>query len=413
IRVSSTNFSAPDYSEREIVVESSKITVDIDNLMPFNSYVLDISAFNIAVPSEPTELMFPFVNADEVRITWKAPYRPNGIISRYAVSYWPNRSEIGQKGQIKTTLNADLQILTCLLSLLKTVPVMAPRGRLLCKFRDEKVISLLLISDEFIWQYRKTFLHVDTPGSPSRPINNKEKLPGPYNITIDFDHESDPYNRFFVLEYKSKDDAPWLIYPDRIPGNEKTYTVTGLMPNRRYTFRIKSVNDFGVSRPSLPSDWIKSDEFLPSEPPSDMLIKSTNSSSIEITFNAPVQSTWHSDQVGFRISYFVYNVDNLNSDSQDIQLLEVPLDGPERMKISMSIDSLKQFEHYAIFIETFNHVGSSRSSDAIFFYVGYSLPTSIVNGLKAAALSSTEVHLSWDAWSDSQELINGFKVKYT
>lgn len=62
-------------------------------------------------------------------------------------------------------------------------------------------------------------------------------------------------------------------------------------------------------------------------------------------------------------------------------------------------------------LQAFNRQGSSARSRPAFVFVGHSIPKAPVTGLKASALSSTQVKISWDSWKEiSNEPISGFKV---
>lgn len=72
--------------------------------------------------------------------------------------------------------------------------------------------------------------------------------------------------RHFYIEYQPTN-GNWQQFRRAIFGQDRSANVDGLEPNTAYRFRIKSVNDFGESRFSFDSDWIKTLESAPSEAP--------------------------------------------------------------------------------------------------------------------------------------------------
>ncbi|KFD51708.1 hypothetical protein M513_07404, partial [Trichuris suis] len=401
----------PTYSGSEVVGEDRLHSLVLDNLIPFTSYRVRVAAINgigvgaysepevvfrtpIDLSGPPSELLFPYVTLNEVRMTWKPPYRPNGLVKRYAVAYWMNTTV--EQGAVKATLASDLRLFVAT----GLFPVTA------------YTFSVAAVNDAGVGKAALATVYTTQesrlPQSPTRPMQILSLPTRSDAITIRWDNAEDMRMpiRFSELELQHENSDEWLTWDEKPDG--ESATVSKLKPNSAYRFRVRSVNDHGRSPWSTVSDWMRTDEAEPADPPQEVTVQSVNGSAIQIAWKAPEKSTWNADTIGYRLIYRIYGKD------ETLSAQEFPMtDALKRQwNYLLTVPELKRFEHYMIQLQTFNRVGSSHPSRPQFVYVGYTVPVSPVAGLRAEPVTSTEVRVLWEPWNHELSPINGFKVYY-
>lgn len=111
--------------ENELMVGPESRTVVIGDLLKYTQYRIELLGYNLmgdGVPNSPplisrtgedlpgpvSEIEFHSVSSRELRLQWKPPYQPNGIITHYEVAYRRNTSEPGTEK--RQELAGDLRV---------------------------------------------------------------------------------------------------------------------------------------------------------------------------------------------------------------------------------------------------------------------------------------------------------------
>ncbi|KRY55867.1 Protein sidekick -like protein, partial [Trichinella britovi] len=246
------------------------------------------------------------------------------------------------------------------------------------------------------------------PQSPTRPELALSKVQRSDAISIEWQNTANNARmpvRFYELEIQHENGDSWMEWDEKVAAERAT--VDKLKPNAAYRFRVRSVNDHGKSPWSVVSDWMRTLEAPPTEPPREIEVFAFNASSVQVRWKAPERSTWNADVVGYRILYKSYGENNT------FRVKEFPMHDAYKREWDFLLSNLKRFRHYVVQLQTFNQIGSSVASKPHFVYVAYSIPETAVTGLRAEPISSTEANVSWDPWPADASPINGFKVYYS
>ncbi|KRZ30000.1 Protein sidekick -like protein [Trichinella pseudospiralis] len=410
-RVEYRSVGSPTDIGHEVVNDESRLAVTLDGLRPYTDYrikVAGITMVGIGVYSEPdlvirtaedvseppSEMFFPYVTTNEVRLTWKPPYRPNGIVQRYEVSYWQNMT--GEHDGVKTMLASDLRMFVATGLFPMTLYTFSVAAMNSMGLGQRALASVYTSQDRSL------------PQSPTRPELALSKLQRSDAISVEWQNTANNARmpvRFYELEIQHENGDSWMEWDEKVAAEQAT--IDKLKPNAAYRFRVRSVNDHGRSPWSVVSDWMRTLEAAPTEPPREIEVLAFNATSVQVRWKAPERSTWNADVVGYRILYKPY------SENSTLRVKEFPMHDAYKREWDFLLSNLKRFRHYVVQLQTFNQIGSSVASKPHFVYVAYSIPETAVTGLRAEPISSTEANVSWDPWPADASPINGFKVYYS
>lgn len=202
--------------------------------------------------------------------------------------------------------------------------------------------------------------------------------------------------------------------------------------------RIRFIGDFLTSSYSPESDWIKTLEASPSEPPKLMHVGPYETSSMLIQWATLDRKYWNSNIIGYKIIFRVYSLTNDSYRIEEIsfgedqlkeifseyffkyvlkKLLRLVIFIKIRLNCLYLFEKIKNksfsFHYYVVQIVAFNLIGSSRPSKPAFVYIGYSKPKQNIKNLIAESPTSTSIKLNWDKWEKNEsDIISGYRVYY-
>ncbi|XP_013063679.2 protein sidekick-2-like [Biomphalaria glabrata] len=385
---------------------SSTLNVTLTNLKKYTEYEIQVLAFTRMgdgarstalvkrtaedVPGPPVIIYFPQVSDNSATIVWQAPEEPNGVIIKYKVSYKQRDQPdtVFESNAVEKPNNEFNMTVTGLSR--ETYYVFAVTARTQNGWGETAKVDVFIIANR------------DRPDPPTNlRIDSSEILAR--SVTIIWKAGNDNYGpvRNFTVQYKKKDED-WKTVPQAIKPQLASYTVTGLLPNSLYTFRVAATNDVGTSGYSSASNEIYTLPDKPDGAPQNVKVMAVTQTSIRITWDPPPNSTWNglplSDIVQFREEGAVA----FREDSIPFGLYTATLQG--------LIIGLK----YEIQIMTANTVGRGPPSTLQVFRVGDVAPAAAPMNVMMFNRSSTTLEITWQlppAGTTNGELI-GYKILY-
>uniref|UniRef100_A0A670IM93 Myomesin 3 n=1 Tax=Podarcis muralis TaxID=64176 RepID=A0A670IM93_PODMU len=183
--------------------------------------------------------------------------------------------------------------------------------------------------------------------------------------------EPDPRGKEPLSYYVEKSIAgsdSWQMANLDTPVNSTTFTVFDLDKEKTYCFRVRSVNKYGVSEPSLPSEPISSGEkIVPLPPPSQVLTFRDTNTSVFLKWSKPKEGQ---EPLG----YYIYCREVGTDEWQTVN--NKP--GGFQLFIRFTVPGLKTGKEYVFCVKCVNEAGvgdSSPESDAIIVRQAISCPS--------------------------------------
>jgi hypothetical protein len=290
-------------NEREFFYESM-----LNNLLSYTNYKIEIAActragcgqFSLPVsirtleflPSRPIDLHFPYVNLTSVKLEWRAPKYPNGLLGAYRIRYILKRYLTTQNPSKQIWSNVYLSSFRNHSTATNSAPVyqMEINGLLKMEYYIFEVSANNSAGRGWGETTRTIVYTIDQasrlrPDSPSRPSISRSSIKS-NELTISWNTNSDNYSpiRYFTIQISeflnrssSNDTTSWsTIYLYKCANsnlnNNYRLTIRGvnklnellIKPNgRMYKFRLASTNDIGTSEFSEESNMIRTKHDTP------------------------------------------------------------------------------------------------------------------------------------------------------
>ncbi|XP_039218954.1 myomesin-3 isoform X2 [Crotalus tigris] len=178
--------------------------------------------------------------------------------------------------------------------------------------------------------------------------------------------EPDPRGKEPLSYYVEKSitgSGKWQMVNLDIPVSSTTFPVFGLEKAKSYCFRVRSVNKYGVSNPSLPSEPISlGEKIAPLPPPSQVLAFRDTKTSVFVQWNKPRKEP---------LGYYIYCKEVGTDEWQTVNNKPVTCH-------EFTVPGLKTGKQYVFCVKCVNEAGvgeSSPESDPILVRQAISLPS--------------------------------------
>ncbi|XP_025405538.1 neogenin isoform X3 [Sipha flava] len=175
-------------------------------------------------------------------------------------------------------------------------------------------------------------------------------------------------------------------------------TITGLIPDKHYLFRVIAVNEYGIgeSSPRL-KVMTKAEINLPGIP-INVTAKATSSSSIIVSWSRPE----HGSETLKEYKLFYMK----ESTSEEMYLVT--------KHTEHEIVNLNPYTKYKIWIVAYNQNGPGLNSEEVIVITKPSAPTQPPQNIVAEAISPTAIGIRWDPppISSQNGIITGYKIRY-
>ncbi|XP_059054428.1 protein sidekick [Achroia grisella] len=346
-------------------------------------------------PGPPSNVSFPDVTFTTARIIWDVPEDPNGEILAYKVTYHLNNTS--QHTFSREFLPSDRTFRATELSSERYYQF-AVRARTRLGWGATARVLVLTTANRA------------APAPPARPHVARSLLQ-PHHITFSWTPGDDGYAplRYYTVQQK-EEGGTWQTIPERVDPFATSYTAEGLKPYTAYQFRIRATNDIGPSRFSNATETIRTLPAAPSKAVENLHVVPITPSSVRVQWSPLGEPHWSGDARtgGYRVLYqpltdFVpalhhtMKVDVPGIKSEEVVLTELAVD-----------------RNYEISVCALNSQGGGPAGTPAVVWVGEAVPTAPPGHVRAAALSPTEVALSWQpplAAHQNGDLL-GYKIFY-
>ncbi|CAH1794891.1 unnamed protein product [Owenia fusiformis] len=211
----------------------------------------------------------------------------------------------------------------------------------------------------------------------------------------------------YIIQYRVKPedrelgpDDNWQVSNSNINKDLRLYTVTHLLPAKKYQFRISAVNGVGEGPSSMPSQDITLPEQPPSAPPLGVVASASSNSSIIIQWSPPEEVFWNGPLKGYIIRYKLagYPGSFTEHNITDVILRRYEL------------KELIVFQEYEMQVAAYNRKGTGVFSSSIREWTEEGVPTASPVNVTAFAASSTSITVHWSP--PDPQFLNGINQGY-
>uniref|UniRef100_A0A3B3CK85 Myomesin 3 n=1 Tax=Oryzias melastigma TaxID=30732 RepID=A0A3B3CK85_ORYME len=366
-------------------------------------YIKDASAAALGGPASPLAVQVSDVNRDYIFLTWQPPSADGASpVEGYIVE----RCEQGQDEWVRCNVHIQK---AC------HFPVFGLKDRTLYRFRvravnqagagrPSKATEDVLTGDPLE--------HTRTTGIGKTIIITKDELEGQIRVPLPPTDvhacevsdsyvvlrwtEPEPRGReplTFYVEQSLAGQTSWGLASMDVVVSSPRFPVFGLVKEKQYCFRVRSVNKYGVSDPSEPSApqedtiiylLVSFFSAVPAPPPSVMAVRDTDTS-VLLQWEEPT------DKNGI-LGYYLYYSEAGKQDWKTVNNKPV-------VKTRFTVHGLKTRREYVFRVKSVSRAGNSRYSDEsrpIMVKSAINVP-SAPSAISLLLCSGSEMVLGWRA----------------
>merc|ERR1719266_3228743 len=339
-------------------------------------------------PGKVKDLSFQDITDRGVRVMWKKPERPNGIILGYTVRYM-------MKDMLHTLMERNLteDVYSFYLNQLKPTTHYTFEVFAWTEVGKGKASTATIQSG----------VEPVLPEPPTRlAVSNIEAFSAVIQFTPGFDGNSSITK--WSVEALSARNASWTTIYQVSDPEASTLTVKNLIPYMEYSLRLVAHNVKGPSPPSLPTKTFQTIQARPSHPPQNVTIRAFEFTKLNVRWIPLSQQDWYGVPRGYNISYRILG------DSSRLHSLSIE----DPASNSFVLDELEEYTVYEVILQAYNDVGTSEPSSVVIERTNEATPGAGPKEVNATSTSSTTILVHWGevAKEDHNGVIEGYKVYY-
>ncbi|VVC27257.1 Hypothetical protein CINCED_3A012217 [Cinara cedri] len=175
-------------------------------------------------------------------------------------------------------------------------------------------------------------------------------------------------------------------------------TITGLIPDKHYLFRVVAVNVYGIGESSPRLKVMTKAEINLPGPPLNVTTKATSPSSILVSWSRPDQGSENIKE------YKLFFMKDSTTEEQFVVTKHT----------EHEIRNLNSYTKYKIWVVAYNQNGPGMNSLEVISLTKPSVPTQPPQNIAVEAASSTEICIRWEQppISSQNGVITGYKIRY-
>ncbi|MBN3301575.1 PTPRQ phosphatase, partial [Amia calva] len=320
------------------------------------------------VPSHPPQnISYVNITSSSIKLFWKPPSTPDGIIQHYTI-YYSNSSSVYT--QVVTVSKSETDATNSSYSTI--IDGLAIFSQYNLWMSASTALGDGNMTSDIIYVYTEE----DVPGGPVHLIAHNVSSTA---ISVSWLPPDLPNGRVFYNV--SLREAQTNIPVSEFTTSETTILIQNLQKYTDYILRVTAATAAGFSENSTTTLYLRTDEDLPGSPPLIVSTRNLTSSSIELSWLPPTQSN------GIILNYSVL------------------VKGPTKSKISfvsntsLILSDLKPFASYNLSISAVNRRGMGPAA-VLLLYTEEAEPTSPPQDLRMFNHTADTV---WLTWSPSPE----------
>ncbi|XP_033119268.1 protein sidekick-2-like isoform X2 [Anneissia japonica] len=380
--------------------------VQLNNLRGYTEYSIQVLAYTRIgdgtpsnaivestiedVPGPPSNVLFPVVTINSVRVEWDPPLEPNGIILGYEVGYRLQSAD-------------DFEIVNMDVGMRKYYNKDNLTANQMYLFTVTAKTGLGLGTPAEVLVYTTNDRSV--PEKPSKPIVNQalvESRAVPITWQADVDNRS-PLRSYTIQVSSGSSSSAFTDHITNVSPLLTAYKVDNLLPYTNYRFRLQAINDVGPSAYSDSSSVVTTRQDIPEGQPIITNVVPYAPTAIRISWQPPPSDTLNGQLQGYRITFRkLPDGDFTERIVSDKSVTEYEL------------TNLERYVEYEVKVDAYNSEGHGPYSVPETVFVGEAIPSAPPTNLVVVVVGSSALNISWiPPPSESQNGgLQGYKVHY-
>ncbi|XP_018102028.2 contactin-2 [Xenopus laevis] len=245
-------------------------------------------------------------------------------------------------------------------------------------------------------------------GPPGPPGGVGVKYVGETTVQLSwsrgFDNHS-PISRY-VVQIREPLTETWILArtdPPTVEGNAESALVVGLNQWTDYLLRVVASNILGEGDPSAPSALIRTKEAAPNVAPSG--VGGGGGAPNELTINwKPIGRQYQNgDDFGYIIAFKRKN-------ETTWQTVRVP--GEQSQQYVYRNETISAYTPFDVKIQGYNRKGEGPFSRDTTVYSAEEEPTMFPSEVKATAISSSDIEVTWNSVQALKGVLLGYEIRY-
>ncbi|BFZ00058.1 hypothetical protein BsWGS_03097 [Bradybaena similaris] len=336
--------------------------------------------------SPPENVMARAASATTVIVTWDEPKIPNGIIQGYKVFYTTSPEEpifFWTQQEVKNE------------NRMATITGLTPNVTY--------TISVLAYSSIGQGPMSHPIQVLTTQGVPYQPLNLVADPVNPNVILVKWEppQEADSIKSYELYFNDSHFRQNGRVSIDPPVHN---YRLINLTPDTVYHIQVSAKSARGEG-PRTPTVQVHTPAFNPEAAPEGVSGSAVNEKEIRITWKPPDPKKQNGKLEGYK----VYVVED-SSGKTDKDAVEKVVGADQ---LSVTVDGLKTWTDYKVWIVAFNKVGDGPASAPVVIKTDEDVPGE-PRKVKVEAVNSTAIFVEWEAPTPKEQngIIRGYQVHY-
>ncbi|XP_039590547.1 protein tyrosine phosphatase receptor type Fa isoform X11 [Polypterus senegalus] len=355
------------------------------------SDIVDARTGEQAPSSPPLRVQARMLSASTILVQWEPPEEPNGQIRGYRVYYTVDMQLPLNAWQKHNTDDSRLTTI----SGLSTGSTYSIRVLGFTSVGDGPPSDVLQIKAQ--------------QGVPAQPSNFQAEAESDTRIMLSWLLPAQEKITKYELAYWESDSTNQQQHLTLDPTD--SYAVEGLKPDTLYKFILAACSDIGVGVYTQPIE-ARTAQSMPSAPPRKVEAEAINSTSIRVTWKAPLSSKQHGLIRGYQVTYS--RLENGEPRGQphikDVMLPEAQWKVEEPTDYEAVIIGLVPETTYSITIAAYTTKGDGARSKAKVVTT-----TGAVPGKPVMIISATALNTALIQWQPPKEMIGeltGYRLQY-
>ena len=351
----------------------------------------------VGKPGMVRSLQATGIYSDAFSLRWKLPFPDTGKITGYRIQYMQLNS-----GQGWLILNVDAKVTGAV------VKDLEPRRKYQAK------VAAMTSAGEGPYSAISVET-IESPTLPKAPSDLKAYGIWGQNISLGWTpgDSGRAVIRHYRIEYNNDTDYHtgypnarwWRVIRNLTRILENPANISGLVPSTTYRFRMRAFNRIGFSPYSNISEDITTGQGIPNKAPNN-IIAIPRRQGLDIQWTPPAKSSWNSGSIKYNI--------NLTAMGRSWKEQIPDIKFADTLAKKYEARGLYKWTLYNISIRLFNDQGFGPWSKPVFFRTSQDVPDDSPANVKAFAMSSSEIRVSWGDVPKEQRngIIVGYKVSY-